>query len=535
MPLINGQKMACEPCIRGHRSTKCTHANERLMVPVRKPGRPLSSCPHPPSKPCSCGQVTAAIPRKQKCNCGPSTPATQIAGATNGDSTTEDSDTKSPSPTGSKAPSTSFRVQKTRRGSTRKQSIDPTSVERTDQSQLNIIPAPNGLNGAGAGAISPTETASPMSAPSQYGPAGMPSIDHQINPQQYMIPMFQQPIPNQMFFPPAPNGGIPQATTNGAAASGGCCGGGVDAKREESDADLLDSQHISRHNSVSNVSDGQSNSGVKTKSCCSSKAENFEPEAPTATTSNMQAHAGPMMMPQFPTPMATPPNMYPYFAHPGIFTYPPQYGTFMQPLQPDQWKQMMAAFNYGQIAAQQHAFELMNAGMGNGPVVTPTAPPTHGQVFEAKAGGTSHHCSCGQECQCVGCATHPYNEATKDYVRSAMLDQQDAPVENGDLTNGHTSEQGASATHTPPGGSAISMAQLPPDGNITAPQTPSDAPSGLSEEQTLSASDFFFVTYPFGEPCDGESASCPCGDDCQCIGCVIHNIPDPSQSIDQEA
>uniref|UniRef100_A0A8H7NFJ9 Uncharacterized protein n=1 Tax=Bionectria ochroleuca TaxID=29856 RepID=A0A8H7NFJ9_BIOOC len=43
-----------------------------------------------------------------------------------------------------------------------------------------------------------------MSAPSQYGPAGMPSIDHQINPQQYMIPMFQQPIPNQMFFPPRP-------------------------------------------------------------------------------------------------------------------------------------------------------------------------------------------------------------------------------------------------------------------------------------------------------------------------------------------
>ncbi|VUC20025.1 unnamed protein product [Clonostachys rosea] len=512
------------------------------MVPVRKPGRPLSSCPHPPSKPCSCGQVTAAIPRKQKCNCGPSTPATPTGGATNGDSATEDSatedsGTKSPSPTGSKASGTSFRVQKNRRGSTRKQSIDPTSVDRTDKSQLNVIPAPNGLNGAGAGAISPTETASPMSAPSQYGPAGMPSMDHQLNPQPYMFPMFQQPIPNQMFFPPAPNGGIPQATTNGAAGSGSCCGGGVDAKRDESDADLLDSQHLSRHNSVSNASDGQSNSGAKKKSCCSSKVEKFEPETPTATTSNIQAHAGPMMMPQFPTPMATPPNIYSYFPHPGIFTYPPQYGTFMQPLQPEQWKQMMAAFNYGQVA-QQHAFDFMNAGIANGPVATATAPPTHGQVFEAKAGGTSHVCTCGQACQCVGCATHPYNEATHDYIRSAcsiMLDQQDGTVGNGDLTNGYASEQGSSATHTPPGGSANSTSQLPPDGNITAPQTPSDAPSGLSDEQTLSANDFFFVTYPFGDSCGGESASCPCGDDCQCIGCVIHNNPDPSQAVDQEA
>lgn len=40
------------------------------MVPVRKPGRPLSVCPHPQDQPCSCGSVTAAIPRKQQCGCG---------------------------------------------------------------------------------------------------------------------------------------------------------------------------------------------------------------------------------------------------------------------------------------------------------------------------------------------------------------------------------------------------------------------------------------------------------------------------------
>ncbi len=61
MPVINGIKMAwfvdalpplpsfapdllvrmySEPCIRGHRATTCNHARERIMLPVRKPGRP---------------------------------------------------------------------------------------------------------------------------------------------------------------------------------------------------------------------------------------------------------------------------------------------------------------------------------------------------------------------------------------------------------------------------------------------------------------------------------------------------------------
>lgn len=34
-----------EPCMRGHRSSKCNHT-DRILVKVRKPGRPLSSCPH---------------------------------------------------------------------------------------------------------------------------------------------------------------------------------------------------------------------------------------------------------------------------------------------------------------------------------------------------------------------------------------------------------------------------------------------------------------------------------------------------------
>ena len=131
--------------------------------------------------------------------------------------------------------------------------------------------------------------------------------------------------------------------------------------------------------------------------------------------------------------------------------------------------------------------------------------------------GTSHLCSCGDGCQCIGCAAHPYNEATQNYVRSAWnTAAEDTRVPNGSVEGSNTN--GVSILAAP--------AQHVTDGEASppAPQTPSDAASGVSEEQTLSANDFFFVTYPFGgdTTCFGETASCPCGDDCQCIGCAIH-------------
>ncbi|KAK8097693.1 uncharacterized protein PG998_013179 [Apiospora kogelbergensis] len=65
--------MACEPCIRGHRTSVCNHGQERVLIAVRKPGRPLRQCPHPPDRSCSCKPqpplVTAALPRKRKCDC----------------------------------------------------------------------------------------------------------------------------------------------------------------------------------------------------------------------------------------------------------------------------------------------------------------------------------------------------------------------------------------------------------------------------------------------------------------------------------
>jgi hypothetical protein len=131
---------------------------------------------------------------------------------------------------------------------------------------------------------------------------------------------------------------------------------------------------------------------------------------------------------------------------------------------------------------------------------------------------TVHTCSCGDTCQCIGCAAHPYNDATQDYVRSAWASMSlEPPSElytNGQpppTTNGNTPMQPQSVDQ------------------VSSPtaHTPSSTTSGTGDEQSLSASDFFFVNYPFtgDDGCGGDTMSCPCGDDCQCLGCTIHRQP----------
>lgn len=53
-----------EPCIRGHRSSKCDHF-DRLMLKVPRAGRPLAKCPHL-SNTCSCKKTYAFMIRIPK-------------------------------------------------------------------------------------------------------------------------------------------------------------------------------------------------------------------------------------------------------------------------------------------------------------------------------------------------------------------------------------------------------------------------------------------------------------------------------------
>ncbi|PWW80804.1 hypothetical protein C7212DRAFT_361313 [Tuber magnatum] len=60
--MIDGVKMACEACIRGHRVSGCNHSDRKLL-PIAKKGRPVSQCNH-------CRQMRKARSAHVKCDCG---------------------------------------------------------------------------------------------------------------------------------------------------------------------------------------------------------------------------------------------------------------------------------------------------------------------------------------------------------------------------------------------------------------------------------------------------------------------------------
>ncbi|KAL9038597.1 MAG: hypothetical protein Q9214_005213 [Letrouitia sp. 1 TL-2023] len=60
--LIEGEKYACEACVRGHRVSNCQHS-DRPLIHINKKGRPVSQCPH-------CRGLRKARASHVKCECG---------------------------------------------------------------------------------------------------------------------------------------------------------------------------------------------------------------------------------------------------------------------------------------------------------------------------------------------------------------------------------------------------------------------------------------------------------------------------------
>jgi len=537
-----------EPCIRGHRSTKCNHASERLMVPVRKPGRPLSICPHPPARPCGCAGVTAAIPRRQTCHCSPSRPS-------KGMETAISADVAPGSPKSLSGPGRIQKPPKPPRPPTRKQSIDVTSLERIDANHVNILPPFDaraqdqaGSNGVASTALPPASVGGEFAAlPIPLMPPHPGAMGHMMYPVFPRPPMVSPSLNNEDQHDPTNglNGSVNQhdalpASTHGAQAPPA----------------TQDAGPMLQHRRNSSKSNGTI--GPKLGSCCQG------PSTPTATKSPHGLGQGqaPRIQQNGNTPplngVAMPPHNQPpfpsYFPQPTVFTYPPHYGSYLYPLLPDIWRQAMAFMTAGSGGMSPNLVGHAPSNLNFVPDSNPQTPTM----------GVSHMCTCGDGCQCIGCAAHPYNDATQDYVRSAwttMMQEGWSTGVNGMAppvptmgpigeisrpTTANALTEGMSCpmpdTNQPTGSPRLNGSgagsccandnrnnpSAQPTGKSSpkspaAAQSPSDSGSLSSEDQqTLSANDFFFVTYPFSEACMGETASCPCGDDCQCLGCVVH-------------
>ncbi|KAK4229474.1 hypothetical protein QBC38DRAFT_508242 [Podospora fimiseda] len=570
MPMINGQKMACAPCIRGHRSTKCNHYYERVMIPVRKPGRPLSTCPCPPGRPCQCGGVRVAIPKKQKCSCP--------AGAADGSEDNEHEVSPTETSTSTSPTRSTFRVSKSGSGSkagSRKQSFDPAHFERMDPRQFNIIPSPNGsilggMNGI-AIASSPgdvpgiTGFAPPMGMmPVGPGPtfvstpgAEFAAIAYNMSPPTSYMSQIQIPqhikaenggyistpnghyvssVPAQPFMngnhangihfnppPPQPepileSSALPKA--NGMASRGGSCCSTKATPPAPAPVAMPPAQPIQSMPPPPPQQKLPVQPDSAVRSCCSGKTEG-PPQHPPQHISMpppQQGFGQAFDMQQFSSPadvkvseldpfqhqMHAGPQM-----HQTVFTYPPDIGSWQHPISPA---------IYQQVISRQSV---------PAPVQTPISPATNGNNGSNSnhAGGdngNSHECSCGPGCLCEGCLAHPFNPTMFQYVSGAYSSSVDGSANgsaNGSPSVGPVGSNHNDGHHTPRPINGTGS-ESPPEG-LTPITEGSPALLGAGE-QSLAESDFFFFEMPISGLCGGSIQSCPCGDDCECLGCSVH-------------
>ncbi|KAI1078934.1 hypothetical protein F5B20DRAFT_198288 [Whalleya microplaca] len=511
MPTIDGIKMACVPCIRGHRSTKCSHAHERVMIPVRRPGRPLSTCPHPPGSTCTCRGVTAAIPRKGKCGCG------SAPNQTNGTLTPIESDSsiveKSPiSPT----KDTTFRVQKSAgKDRSRKQSSDADALVRMDINHFNIVSPPgftmNMENGMGP--IDP-------SAASSYTSLQQPGLE-QRGP---LIPHlgYQSASPaldtttNALLAPISSIADFSPASSSREKISG----------RSSIGSDTSSAYHTPTSSSADSPSyDLPSEEFVP--SCCQRRPSQLQtgaqvrvqpqaqPQAESRKPTTMMglghqvspSHS--VMIPQYPPSAGLNQQIYPPYCQPTIYTYPANYGTAYQPLEISQWQN---------IANSMHSMQ--------NPYAMQSGIDSNGSV-------TTHICDCGEGCQCVGCIAHPFNDASWNLVRKIISGEElstmdsESHAETIPETNGAVHDPVLAQSGPPPavGGASPSSAHTPSDTGLVV---------DTDEEKVCEASEYFFVLYredgnQMG--CGGMSNRCPCGNDCQCVGCMMHGNPANSTPV----
>ncbi|KAK7711597.1 transcriptional activator haa1 [Botryosphaeria dothidea] len=62
MPILNGEKYACESCIKGHRVSGCTHS-DRPLKHINPKGRPVKQCEH-------CQKARKTKSHHARCDCG---------------------------------------------------------------------------------------------------------------------------------------------------------------------------------------------------------------------------------------------------------------------------------------------------------------------------------------------------------------------------------------------------------------------------------------------------------------------------------
>lgn len=146
--------------------------------------------------------------------------------------------------------------------------------------------------------------------------------------------------------------------------------------------------------------------------------------------------------------------------------------------------------------------------------------------FESHPG---HNCGCGDTCQCLGCASHPFNDTTRQYIQEmgymalgdADENQPTSPYNGHDFStsletyNPQNIVYGQNNTNQEPSSSLANNNPIPSPGVYSQ-----------HYEQLMQPAAYYTLEYPVGmpdlSPCNNIMGTCQCGISCSCTGCLTH-------------
>ncbi|KAL4869794.1 hypothetical protein BDV12DRAFT_167228 [Aspergillus spectabilis] len=482
----NGIKWSCEPCIRGHRSSKCAHF-DRLMVSVGKAGRPLSKCPHVQGS-CNCKKLCAfmvAIPKAGTgCLCRP---VYKMLLDGNG-----------PTPPVSQLP-----INITAGSASASASPSPSKIQKS--SKKNVKPAPEQVTRA---------------------LRSIPELHQQVLQQETPALTSFTPQAQVAGYPFNPTSGFTAANSfsNGIGLSNGTTTTeGHHPNPFQPPSQAITSIPAQTPTSCCSNSRRESSNVVKvesnpvTEDVFAASPVTTSPAA-EASSSNWQGFSG--MNGHLPLGSST--NGF----HPALSGLPYQlpFPNYSNP----------AGLGFNQIPMPQ-SYPV-------GPI-GPVGPPVFAQhEFTAHTSGTSHNCNCGPKCNCFACPDHPYNDVTVQHVQEmGRIIAEDSQTSDGG--NKLQAEANENHSNRPPTSQPLVDSDIrlnnsydPMPAGQCCGTNDDDDDDALDDEfeadpinpftgNNLMIPDAYYTyEYQIGLPgaCAGEAGDCQCGPSCTCLGCLTH-------------
>ena len=261
----------------------------------------------------------------------------------------------------------------------------------------------------------------------------------------------------------------------------------------------------------SNGKNGTGNAAVYTSQCAS--RTRHETTQPTLLGSSFGAKEASSYS-------SAPGNWSSYPERTTLYTLPPTYATARHPLNPTQ----LAYFQQNLDGFSQTV--PYHAPYGVAGSAAPSADGGH--MFNPV-----HNCNCGDGCNCLGCAAHPYNATTRHHVQDLGQILEDGyanhPLSRPQSSYG--SPINMIDVHNMLLGGALANNDL---------ATSAALQSGLPPYPVYSSSSYYTMEFPMDHgglfsSCTDTTGSCQCGSDCACIGCLTHTGHDGDSFLDHTA